>query len=150
MKFIVLDCKRGGKERGAILSVGPKADITLEEAKVLISERMASEYTQPVVSEVDTAEVTRLTEELKEQGYVLAEETGQRMLLLTKVDDLTKELIASQAEVTRLTGELETAKSEAQAEVTRLNEALTVSQAEVTRLTEENAKLVLTAAPKSK
>lgn len=83
MKYIKLDCKRGGKERGAILSVGPKGDITLEEAGVLISERMASEYIQPVVSEVDTEEVNRLSEALTvSQSEVnrLSEENAKMML----------------------------------------------------------------------
>lgn len=69
MKFIKLECSTRGEKSGAILPVGGEGEISVEEAQILVAEKMAAEYVAPSTGGSNAeleAELASANEELEE------------------------------------------------------------------------------------
>ena len=63
MKAIKLECYTRGAKPGDILPVGGKDEISLEDAQTLVAEKMAVEYSSPII--VDAEELPTDVKELR-------------------------------------------------------------------------------------
>lgn len=67
MKHIILECNTRGKIPGDILNIGDgEGEISLSDAEILVSEKMAKEYVYPVTNGNCDAEIAELKARIAE------------------------------------------------------------------------------------
>lgn len=90
MKAIKLECFTRGAKPGDILPVGGKGNIALEDAKILVAEKMATEHTEAVVEaegdEELKAQVLTLTADLAKCKAEVARLTTERDEAITALE----------------------------------------------------------------